>query len=145
MSIDEEEEKKEKQNSEETTLRMLNAKKLLELKRRASAASNKDSSSNTKGPKPPTDRQILLKALVERGEEVLLSAEASYPNEMRLLIPKLADLVREGKVSTISGGELLQFLRAIGLRVSVATSISVEEHGKFVSLADKLREKNRTQ
>jgi hypothetical protein len=135
----------EDEDKEDNSLRMLNARKMLQLRRRASAASNKESKVQNKTPRPPpSDRELLVKALVDRGEEVLLSAESSYPNEMRILIPKLADLIRDRKVSTISGGELLQFLRAIGLRVSVATTISVEEHGKFVSLSDKLREKNQS-
>ena len=120
---------------------MLNAKRMLEIRKRASIASARESQKETKKPAPPTDRQILLKSLIERGDEALASAESSYPNEMRILVPRLADLIKQRKVTTISGGELLQFLRAVGLRVSVPTSISVEEHGKFVSLADKLRQK----
>jgi DNA-binding TFAR19-related protein (PDSD5 family) len=134
-------EPEEKKTSEDASLKMLNAKRMLELRKRATIASAKESQKETKKPRPPSDREILARALVERGDEVLASAELSYPNQMRILIPRLADLVRQRKVTTISGGELLQFLRAVGLRVSVPTSISVEEHGKFVSLADKLRQK----
>ena len=94
---------------------------------------------NSPASKPPSDREVLLKALTDRGDEVLAAAESSYPREMSILIPKLAVLIRQGKVTTIPGGELLQFLRSLGMRVSVSTSISVEEHGKFVSLADKLK------
>jgi hypothetical protein len=141
----EDQSKEVKRDSEDdTTLRMLNAKKMLELRRRASAASSRVPSTPNKASKILSDRELLVKTLVERGDEVLLSAETSYPSEMKLLIPKLADLIRDGKVTTISGGELLQFLRAIGLRVSVPTSITVEDHGKFVSLSDKIREKNQT-
>jgi hypothetical protein len=131
-------EKDERDTSEDVSLKMLNAKRLLELKKRANLASAKNVA-NEKSP-GPSERDILLGALVERGDEVLFHAESSYPNEMRILIPRLADLVKTRKVTTISGGELLQFLRAVGLRVSVPTSISIEEHGKTVSLSDKLRE-----
>ena len=122
-------------------MKMLNAKRMLELRRRMnSTAAKKLQAEKTPATKsPPTDREILLKALVDRGDEVLYSAEASYPKEMRILEPKLADLVRQGKVATITGGDLLQFLRSIGMRVSISTSISVEEHGKFVSIAEKLK------
>ena len=144
MSSEDQSKEVQRDSDDDATLRMLNAKKMLELRRRATAVSNKAPPAPAKGPKVLSDREILLKALVDRGEEVLLSAESSYPNEMKLLIPKLADLIRDGKVSSISGGELLQFLRAIGLRVSVATSITVEEHGKFVSLSDKLRGGNQS-
>ena len=130
----------EKETSEDASLKMLNAKRMLEIRKRASIASAKESQKETKKPAPPTDRQILLKSLIERGDEVLATAESSYPNEMRILVPRLAELIKQRKVTTISGGELLQFLRAVGLRVSVPTTISVEEHGKFVSLADKLRQ-----
>ncbi len=131
---------KDEERSEDASLKMLNAKRMLELRRRASLASAREDEKREKKPRVSSDREILQRSLIDRGDEVLASAEATYPSEMRILIPKLADLIRQGKVSTISGGELLQFLRAIGLRVSVATSISVEEHGKFVSLADKLRQ-----
>jgi hypothetical protein len=131
---------KDQVTSEDASLKMLNAKRMLDLRRRASIASAKESEKQNKAPKSLTDREVLLRSLIDRGDEVLASAEASYPNEMKILIPRLADLVRQGKVSTISGGELLQFLRAVGMRVSVATTFSVEEHGKFVSLGEKLKQ-----
>lgn len=127
---------------EDADLKMLNARRMVELRKRmnSSIAKKAQAEQKAKEPKKPTDREILVKALTERGDEVLNSAEASYPSEMRMLIPQLARLIRGGKVTTISGGELLQFLRSIGMRVSVNTSISVEEHGRFVSLADKIKQ-----
>jgi hypothetical protein len=134
MSKDESEENKQ----EDASLKMLNARKMLELRKRASTA--KIQTETTEKPKPLTDRQVLLKALRDRGDEVLYSAEASYPREMAILIPKLASLIRSKQVETITGGDLLYFLRSIGMRVSVKTSISVAEHGKTLSLADKLKQ-----
>ena len=112
---------------------------MLELRKKMSETAKKATEAKP-APTAPTDREILLKSLIERGDEVLRAAEASYPEQMKSLIPALAQIIRQGKVKTITGGELLQFLRSIGLRVSVPTSISVEEHGKFVSLADKLKQ-----
>lgn len=117
---------------------------MLELRKKmnTSLAAQKKAEEEKNAPpkKPqPTDRDILLRALKDRGDEVLAAAEYAYPREMAILIPKLAGLVKEGKITTISGGELLQFFRSIGMRVSVATSISVQEHGKFMNLADKLK------
>ncbi|HVB12477.1 MAG TPA: DNA-binding protein [Nitrososphaerales archaeon] len=127
---------------EDADLKMLNARRMVELRKRmnSSLAKKAQAEQKSKEPRKPTDREILVKALTERGDEVLNSAEASYPSEMGVLIPQLARLIRAGKVTTISGGELLQFLRSIGMRVSVNTSISVEEHGRFVSLADKIKQ-----
>ena len=128
------------QESEDSSLRMLNARRMLEFRRRAKLAAAKELERTAhRAEKAPSDRDVVLKSLVERGDEVLKLAEASYPEEIKVLIPKLADLIREQKITSISGGELLQFFRAIGLRVSVATSISVEQHGKFVSLSEKLK------
>ena len=130
-----------KEQSEDADLRMINAKRMIELRKRASmnVAKRAQEELAAKQPKKPTDRELLLKSLVERGDEVLVTAESSYPSQIAMLIPQLARLIREGKVKSISGGELLQFLRSLGLRVSVSTSISVQEHGRFVSIADKLK------
>lgn len=129
------------QESEDADLRMINAKRMVELRKRANInlAKRAQEELASKQPKAPTDRELLLKSLVERGDEVLAAAESSYPTQIARLIPQLARLIREGKVKSISGGELLQFFRSLGLRVSVRTSISVQEHGRFVSIADKLR------
>ena len=124
---------------EDLDLKMLNARRMLELRKKMSETAKKAAEAKP-APTTTTDREILLKSLIERGDEVLRAAEASYPEQMKSLIPALAQIIRQGKVRTITGGELLQFLRSIGLRVSVPTSISVEEHGKFVSLADKLKQ-----
>ncbi len=126
---------------EDANLKMLNARRMIELRRRmnSSLAKKAEAEKTAQEPKKLSDREVLMNALTERGDEVLVSAEASYPSEMKLLIPQLAKLIRQGKVTTISGGELLQFFRSIGMRVSVNTSISVQEHGRFISIADKLK------
>jgi len=129
-------------NEEDVDIKILNARRMAELRKRASmniAKKNLEEQRILKEKNRPSDREILLKALRDRGDEVLAAAESSYPKEMSILIPRLAALIKQGKVSTITGGDLLQFLRSIGMRVSVSTTISVEEHGKFVSLADKLK------
>ena len=123
--------------SEDLDLKMLNTRRMLELRKRASALAKK--SEEEKKTTPLTDRQVLLKALTDRGNEVLEAAEVAYPTQTRALVSQIAMLIRQGKITTISGGELLQFFRSIGMRVSVKTSISVQDHGKFVSLAEKLK------
>ncbi|MCL5066879.1 MAG: double-stranded DNA-binding protein [Thaumarchaeota archaeon] len=125
--------------NEDLDMKMLNARRMLELRKRISETAKKSEEAK-QTPPTLTDREVLLKSLTDRGDEVLKSAEASYPQQMKSLVSALADLIKQGKVKTITGGELLQFLRSMGLRVSVATSISVQEHGKFVSLADKLKQ-----
>jgi hypothetical protein len=130
-------------SAEDANLRMLNAKRMLEIRKRMNLELARKTEAEQRAERlknQPSDRDVVLKALRDRGDEVLLVAEASYPKEMRLLIPQLALLIKQKKITSISGGELLQFFRSIGMRVSVNTSISVEDHGKFVSLAEKLKQ-----
>jgi len=134
---------KDSQASDDADLKMLNARKMIELRRRMNleaARKNEEDKRAERLKNQPSDREIVLKSLTDRGDEVLASAESAYPREMRSIIPQLAMLIKQKKISTISGGELLQLLRSIGMRVSISTSISVEDHGKFVSLADKLKQ-----
>ncbi len=128
-------------DTEDLGLKMLNARRMLELRRKMAPAKSAMNSTSEHSPasKKPSDREIVLSALVDRGVEVLQAADSRYPKQMAALIPGIARLIKEKKIETISGGELLQFLRSLGLRVSVKTSISVEDHGKFISLADKLK------
>jgi hypothetical protein len=135
-------EESERGAADDLDLKMLNAKRMVELRKRVKSEIAKKSLEEQRAERlknQPTDRDVLSKALRDRGDEVLVAAEASYPREMKIMIPQLATLIRQGKVATIAGGELLQFFRSIGMRVSVSTTISVEDHGKFVSLADKLK------
>jgi DNA-binding TFAR19-related protein (PDSD5 family) len=122
------------ESEEDKDLKLLNAKKMVELHRRLSVASPGKTEQKEK-----SSREIVLEHLTERGDEVLYAAEAAYPKEMATIVHRLAQLISQGQISKITGGELLRVLRSIGMRVSVRTSISVSEHGKVVSLADKLK------
>ena len=80
--------------------------------------------------------------MVDRGTEVLAAAEAQYPRETAIVVAKIVELIKNGELqSKIAGGELLALFRSIGLRVRMNTKISIEEHGKFVSLSDRLKSK----
>ena len=84
-------------------------------------------------------RDMLLKFLGFRGEEVLQNAENQFPMETKSVIEQIAKLIQSGEFNEkIDGGQLLQLLRSIGLNVRMDTKISVEQDGKFVSLTDKL-------
>lgn len=109
---------------------IIKAKKLREMKKKMMR----------EGKKQKSDREVLLDRLIERGDEVLYAAEAQYPKEMALLVRKFAELIRSGAVpGMISGGDLYALLRAVGLRVRMDTKIMFEEHGKLVSLSERLR------
>lgn len=114
-------------------LDIINAKRMLELRKKMA-----------KGPEPKQKkpRDVLVSRLFDRGIEVLEAAEGAYPNEMKMIVNRFAELIEKGVLTDyISGGELLSVLRSLGLRVSVQTRITISEHGKLKSLADKIREK----
>ncbi len=87
-----------------------------------------------------TPREILVKVLGFRGLEVLENAESQFPNETKIIVEKLSELIKTGEIAeTIDGGKLLTLFRSVGLNIRMQTTINVEQDGKFVSLSDKLR------
>ena len=111
-------------------LDIIRARKLRELKRKI----------ESEKPKVKTERDILVEYLVDRGIEVLAAAEYQYPEETALVVTKIVEVIKKGELKeNISGGTLLSLFRSLGLRVRMDTKISVEEHGRFVSLTDKLK------
>ena len=88
-----------------------------------------------------TSREIISDYLYDRGEEVLKLAESQFPIQTKSLINEIAELIRIGEINQrISGGELLALLRSVGLNIRVNTTIKIEDHGKLVSLSDKLKQ-----
>ena len=84
-------------------------------------------------------RESLVTKLGFRGLEVLENAESQFPNETKIIVTKLYELIKTGEINEeIDGGKLLMLFRSVGLNVRMATKINVEQDGKFVSLTDKL-------
>jgi DNA-binding TFAR19-related protein (PDSD5 family) len=114
-------------------------KKLLELRRRA-AEEAKPKRELRSEPKNP--RAIFNSILYDRGDEVLEAAERQYPKETKMIVEKIAELVENGKLQEkISGGALLWLFRQFGFRVHIETTIRIQQDGKMVSVADKLKQK----
>lgn len=87
----------------------------------------------------PSSRDILAKTLGYRGLEVLQNAEAQFPNETKIVVQKIAELISSGDINEeIDGGKLLLLFRTVGLNIRMKTKINIEQDGKFVSLSDKL-------
>jgi len=129
---------------EDKELELLKAKRLLEMQKNISlqqkTEEQKALKETQKGDLPST-REILVKQLGYRGLEVLQNAESQFPEETKLVVAKLAELIQSGEVTEIiDGGKLLALFRSIGIRVRVNTTIKVEEDGKLVSWSDKLKE-----
>lgn len=131
-------------SEEDKELEILKAKRLLEMQKNISLQQKQEELKATKQDQKtstPNPREILIKQLGYRGLEVLENAESQFPEETKLVIDKLADLIQSGEVTeTIDGGKLLALFRSLGIRVRVTTTINVEQDGKLVSWSDKLKE-----
>lgn len=120
---------------------IIKARKMKQLREHAVTLEKLKEKSDSKTSGPRTDREILLSYLYDRGDEVLNLAEAQYPSQTRVIVSRIARLIREGEISNrISGGELLALFRYAGLLIRVNTSIKIEDHGKYISFSEKLKQ-----
>lgn len=126
---------------EDPELAIIKARKMKQLKEKAAMTEKiKEDETKTNMAKID-DREILLKYLYDRGDEVLQLAELQYPVQARVIVKRIVDLIKSGEIdSLISGGELLAIFRSVGLRIRVDTNIRIEDHGKFISFGEKLKE-----
>ena len=124
-------------------LERLKAKRLAEMQKNISSKQEEtQQNQNEQTQKTPTARDLLVKRLGYRGSEVLENAESQYPNEAKIVIEKLGELLASGEINEeIDGGKLLLLFRSVGLNIRMQTKINVEQDGKFVSLSDKLSNK----
>ena len=125
--------------SEDSELERLKAKRLAEMQKNISFQENAQKQPETKPETKKTPREILIPTLGYRGLEVLQNAESQFPNETKMIVEKLAELIKTGEINEIiDGGKLLLLFRSVGLNIRMQTKINVEQDGKFVSLSDKL-------
>ncbi len=125
--------------SEDSELERLKAKRLAEMQKNISSQNNVESTPESPKPVSENPRDLLIAKLGFRGLEVLENAEFQFPNETKMIIQKLLELIKTGEINeTIDGGQLLALFRSIGLNIRMETKINVEQDGKFVSLNDKL-------
>ncbi|MDH3203484.1 MAG: DNA-binding protein [Nitrosopumilus sp.] len=131
-------------SEEDSELERLKAKRLAEMQKNISSRKEVEQTpepSQEPSPEKPSEnpRDLLIKKLGFRGLEVLENAESQFPNETKIIVDKLSELIKIGEINEIvDGGKLLTLFRSVGLNVRMATKINVEQDGKFVSLSDKL-------
>lgn len=135
---------KEQDKKEDPDIAIIKARKMKELWKQAALEKSK-AAQKEQGQKAriKTDREIVSDLLYDRGEEVLKLAEIQFPSQTRMIINRIADLTKSGEIQQrISGGELLMLFRSIGINVRVNTTIKIEDHGKLVSVSEKLKKEN---
>ena len=128
-------------SEEDKELEMLKAKRLAEMQKNFSEQNQSDNKVDNESEKPkPSLRDHVVKSLGHRGMEVLQNAEYQFPNESKIIIEKLGELISSGDINeTLDGGKLLVLFRSVGLSIRMENKINVEKDGKFISIADKFK------
>jgi len=130
-------------SDDDSELQRLQAKRLAEMQKNISSRETVDEKPKTTEEKTVNPRDSLIKQLGFRGLEVLTNAESQFPNETKMIIDKLYELIKTGEITEVlDGGKLLGLFRSIGLNVKMDTKINIQQDGKFVSLTDKLSNKS---
>ena len=132
-------------NEEDKELEILKAKRLAEMQKNISSQEQqKDSEQKLDITKEQiTSRDYVVKNLGYRGMEVLQNAESQFPNEAKIIIEKLGELISSGDINEVlDGGKLLVLFRSVGVNIRMQNKINVEQDGKFVSIADKFKHKS---
>ncbi|WP_299290268.1 DNA-binding protein [Nitrosopumilus sp.] len=126
-------------SEDDSELERLKAKRLAEMQKNISSQQEIDQKKPEEDKPVENPRELLVAKLGFRGLEVLENAESQFPNETKLIVTKLFELIKSGEIDEeIDGGKLLTLFRSVGLNIRMATKINVEQDGKFVSLTDKL-------
>ena len=127
---------------DDNELEQLKKKRLAEMQKNISFKKQQSERISQEKSKP-TPRELLVKYLGYRGMEVLQNAESQFPNETKIVVQKLAELIESGDINEkLDGGKLLALFRIVGLNVHMHTTINVEEDGKFISLSEKFSKKS---
>jgi len=130
-------------SDDDSELQRLQAKRLAEMQKNISSRETVDEKPKSTEEKTVNPREALIKQLGFRGLEVLTNAESQFPNETKMIIDKLYELIKTGEITEVlDGGKLLGLFRSIGLSVKMDTKINIQQDGKFVSLTDKLSNKS---
>ena len=131
-------------SEEDKELEMLKAKRLAEMQKNFSKQDQLNDNTNNETEKPkPTLRDYVVNSLGHRGMEVLQNAESQFPNQSKIIIEKLGELIASGDINEVlDGGKLLVLFRSVGINIRMQNKINVEQDGEFVSITDKFKHKS---
>ena len=132
-------------SEEDKELEILKAKRLAEMQKNLSFQEKQKESEQKSdiATEQVTSRDYVVKNLGYRGMEVLQNAESQFPNEAKIIIEKIGELIASGDINEIlDGGKLLVLFRSVGVNIRMQNKINVEQDGKFVSITDKFKHKS---
>ena len=132
----------QQKKEEEKEIEFLKSRKRIELMEQAVSDKRAEMMRQQQITQNKTDREYLSKYLYDKGEDFLDIAEAQFPIQTRRIVHQIVELIKSMEIKDrISGRELLSLFRSVGVNVRINTTIQIEDHGKLVSLQDKLKEK----
>lgn len=130
-------------SEEDPDLEIIKARKMLKLREQAAATEKRRKIEDESKSVEKSRKQIFLKYIYDRGDEVLSAAESQFPSQTMTVMNRILDLIERGDIQQkISGGELLSLFCMLGLNIRMNTTIKIEDHGKLVSFSDKLKADN---
>ena len=86
------------------------------------------------------DDEVLNRIFRGRAWEVFNTGSQQYPHIMTKVKRALVQSALAGRLKEVTGEQLYQFLRHLGVRVRLNTSISFAKHGKLQSLSEKVKD-----
>ena len=132
-------------SDEDKELEILKAKRLAEMQKNLSFQEKQKESEQKSdiATEQITSRDYVVKNLGYRGMEVLQNAESQFPDQSKIIIEKLGELIASGDINEVlDGGKLLILFRSVGINIRMQNKINVEQDGKFVSITDKFKHKS---
>ena len=130
----------QQQKKEENEIEFLKSRKNIELMEQAVSVKKAEIIRQQQIAQNKTDREYLSKYLYDKGEDILDIAESQFPIQTRRIVHQIVELIKNMEIKDrISGRELLSLFRSVGVNVRINTTIQIEDHGKLVSLQDKLK------
>ena len=88
-------------SDDDSELQRLQAKRLAEMQKNISSRETVEEKPKSTEEKIVNPREALIKQLGFRGLEVLTNAESQFPNEIKMVIDKLYELIKTGEITEI--------------------------------------------
>ena len=121
-------------------LERIKRKRMLELQKRL--FKDNEVEKKPESPKETTPQEILNEFFIGRAWEVYEAAKIQFPTVIPQIEEALVEGIKSGKIKDrIDGESLFVFLRQIGLRVRLNTSIRYKEHGELKTIGQRIKEK----
>ena len=115
-------------------LQAIRRRKIRELQRASARKQTEEPADTVK------DDEVLNRIFRGRAWEVFNTGSQQYPHTMAKVKRALVQSARAGRLKEVTGEQLYQFLRHVGVRIRLNTSISFTNHGKLQSLSEKVKD-----